>query len=86
MYIDHLTVAALVGSLLQKNEDIANVTNVQVVGERNPKASFTVIGENGAVLQFEIKRLMRGQAQEPPPLTDKPKARKPAAKRKVSKK
>ena len=73
MYIDHVSVAGLIALVMNKNKDIASVTPAQEVGTRNPKAIFTIIGENGAVLQVEIKRLMRGQESEVP--APKPKAK-----------
>ena len=86
MTIDHLSVAGLIGKFLRKDKLIASVTEAQVVGTRNPTATFTIIGNNGAVLQVTIKRLMRGQEAEPPKPTAKPKAPRPAAKGKASKK
>ena len=58
---DHLSLAALMGAGLQKSAKIANVTDVQSEGERNPRATFTVVGTDGSVCSVVVKRLMMGQ-------------------------
>lgn len=84
MALDHLSLAGIIMTVLDHNALVANVTQMQAVGQRNPKAGFTVVGTNGAVLQVEIKRLMKGQPDpEPEPVPEpKPAPRKP---RKASK-
>lgn len=66
MTLDHISLAGIVMTVLDHNALVANVTLLQEVGQRNPKASFTVVGKNGAVLQVEIKRLMKGQPDPEP--------------------
>lgn len=85
MTLDHISLAEAAIASFAKNKDITSVTGIQEVGSRNPKATFTVIGDNGAVLQVEIKRLMRGQPAPEPEPKKKPKAKALNAKQKGSK-
>ncbi len=72
---DHLSLAALMGAALQKSKEIANVTDAQAEGERNPRATFTVIGTDGSVCSVVVKRLMMGQAPSEPTKASKTKAK-----------
>ena len=81
MTLDHISLAGIVMTTLDHNALVANVTQMQEVGQRNPKASFTVVGKNGAVLQVEIKRLMKGQTDPEPEPQPKPKDIRPPAKK-----
>ena len=85
MTLDHVSLAGIVMTTLDHNALVANVTQLQNVGSRNPKASFTVVGNNGAVLQVEIKRLMKGQA-DPEPEPEPSPRQAPRKTRKESKK
>lgn len=63
---DHLTLSASITKSLRALSEIANVTQPTAIGERNPRATFTVIGKDGSVCSVEVKRLMIGQAPSPP--------------------
>lgn len=73
---DHITLSASMAKALKALPEIASVTEAQPEGERNPRATFTVVGKDGSVCSVVVKRLMMGQApSEPASKASKPKAK-----------